>query len=111
MGGPQLLAFADIMVTEYVEYGPLDMWLRREKGCVPVAWKVAVAQQLASALSYLVRGPWVGPVGGKGQGSLSTGYRDLDTSFNPHTGPRRSFHEPLLLTYSPREHLTPPLGV
>ncbi|XP_064427362.1 non-receptor tyrosine-protein kinase TYK2 isoform X6 [Mirounga angustirostris] len=46
-------AFADIMVTEYVEHGPLDVWLRREKGHVPVAWKVAVAQQLASALSYL----------------------------------------------------------
>lgn len=54
-------AFADIMVTEYVEHGPLDVWLRREKGHVPVAWKVAVAQQLASALSYLVRGLRVGP--------------------------------------------------
>lgn len=43
----------NIMVTEYVEHGPLDVWLRREKGHVPVAWKVAVAQQLASALSYL----------------------------------------------------------
>uniref|UniRef100_A0A8C9JKL1 Tyrosine-protein kinase n=1 Tax=Panthera tigris altaica TaxID=74533 RepID=A0A8C9JKL1_PANTA len=43
----------NIMVTEYVEHGPLDVWLRRERGHVPVAWKVAVAQQLASALSYL----------------------------------------------------------
>ncbi|XP_055975827.1 non-receptor tyrosine-protein kinase TYK2 isoform X1 [Sorex fumeus] len=41
------------MVTEYVEHGPLDVWLRRERGHVPVAWKVAVTQQLASALSYL----------------------------------------------------------
>lgn len=57
----QQLAFADIMVTEYVEHGPLDVWLRRERGHVPVAWKVAVAQQLASALSYLVCGR---PVGG-----------------------------------------------
>lgn len=54
-------AFADIMVTEYVEHGPLDVWLRREKGHTPVAWKVAVAQQLASALSYLVRGLRAGP--------------------------------------------------
>ncbi|OWK11858.1 TYK2 [Cervus elaphus hippelaphus] len=46
-------AFADIMVTEYVEHGPLDVWLRRERGRVPLAWKLAVAQQLASALSYL----------------------------------------------------------
>lgn len=44
------------MVTEYVEHGPLDVWLRRERGRVPVAWKMAVAQQLASALSYLVCG-------------------------------------------------------
>ncbi|XP_036096141.1 non-receptor tyrosine-protein kinase TYK2 isoform X2 [Molossus molossus] len=43
----------NIMVTEYVEHGPLDVWLRRERGRVPVAWKVVVAQQLASALSYL----------------------------------------------------------
>uniref|UniRef100_A0A8C5ZVZ8 Tyrosine-protein kinase n=1 Tax=Marmota marmota marmota TaxID=9994 RepID=A0A8C5ZVZ8_MARMA len=43
----------NIMVTEYVENGPLDVWLRREKGHVPMTWKVAVAQQLASALSYL----------------------------------------------------------
>ncbi|KAM6217677.1 non-receptor tyrosine-protein kinase TYK2 isoform 2-T2 [Rhynchocyon petersi] len=41
------------LVTEYVEHGPLDVWLRRERGHVPVSWKVAVAQQLASALSYL----------------------------------------------------------
>ncbi|XP_049732797.1 non-receptor tyrosine-protein kinase TYK2 isoform X3 [Elephas maximus indicus] len=48
----------NILVTEYVEHGPLDVWLRRERGHVPVAWKVAVAQQLASALSYLVCGLW-----------------------------------------------------
>lgn len=45
------------MVTEYVEHGPLDVWLRRERGHVPVAWKMTVTQQLASALSYLVCGP------------------------------------------------------
>jgi serine/threonine protein kinase len=43
----------NIMVTEYVEHGPLDVWLRRERGHVLMTWKVAVAQQLASALSYL----------------------------------------------------------
>ncbi|XP_023572899.1 non-receptor tyrosine-protein kinase TYK2 [Octodon degus] len=43
----------NIMVTEFVEHGPLDMWLRRERGRVPLAWKLVVAQQLASALSYL----------------------------------------------------------
>lgn len=49
--------FADIIVTEFVEHGPLDVWLRRQRGRVPMTWKMAVAQQLASALSYLVRGP------------------------------------------------------
>lgn len=56
--GQQLLSgwlLADIMVTEFVEHGPLDVWLRRERGHVPMAWKMVVAQQLASALSYLVR--------------------------------------------------------
>uniref|UniRef100_A0A2K6P919 Tyrosine-protein kinase n=1 Tax=Rhinopithecus roxellana TaxID=61622 RepID=A0A2K6P919_RHIRO len=43
----------NIMVTEYMEHGPLDVWLRRERGHVPMAWKMVVAQQLASALSYL----------------------------------------------------------
>ncbi|XP_063084710.1 non-receptor tyrosine-protein kinase TYK2 isoform X2 [Cavia porcellus] len=43
----------NIMVTEFVEHGPLDVWLRRERGRVPLAWKLVVAQQLASALSYL----------------------------------------------------------
>uniref|UniRef100_A0A4X2M7I5 Tyrosine-protein kinase n=1 Tax=Vombatus ursinus TaxID=29139 RepID=A0A4X2M7I5_VOMUR len=43
----------NIMVAEHVEHGPLDVCLRREKGRVPVAWKITVAQQLASALSYL----------------------------------------------------------
>lgn len=49
--------FADIIVTEFVEHGPLDVWLRRQRGRVPMTWKMAVAQQLASALSYLVCGP------------------------------------------------------
>lgn len=46
--------FADIIVTEFVEHGPLDVWLRRQRGQVPMTWKMVVAQQLASALSYLV---------------------------------------------------------
>nr|XP_044999139.1 non-receptor tyrosine-protein kinase TYK2 isoform X1 [Jaculus jaculus]XP_044999140.1 non-receptor tyrosine-protein kinase TYK2 isoform X1 [Jaculus jaculus] len=43
----------NVIVTEFIEHGPLDVWLRREKGRVPMAWKVSAAQQLASALSYL----------------------------------------------------------
>lgn len=44
------------MVEEFVEHGPLDVLLRKEKGRVTVGWKITVAKQLASALSYLVRG-------------------------------------------------------
>uniref|UniRef100_A0A8D0DTJ5 Tyrosine-protein kinase n=1 Tax=Salvator merianae TaxID=96440 RepID=A0A8D0DTJ5_SALMN len=43
----------NIMVEEYVEHGPLDVFLRKNKGRVTVGWKFTVAAQLASALSYL----------------------------------------------------------
>lgn len=44
----------DIMVEEFVEFGPLDVFLHREKGRVTPQWKFTVAKQLASALCYLV---------------------------------------------------------
>ncbi|XP_069460191.1 non-receptor tyrosine-protein kinase TYK2 isoform X2 [Ambystoma mexicanum] len=43
----------NIMVEEYIEHGPLDVLLRKEKGRVSPGWKFTVAKQLASALSYL----------------------------------------------------------
>ncbi|XP_023677746.2 non-receptor tyrosine-protein kinase TYK2 isoform X1 [Paramormyrops kingsleyae] len=43
----------NIMVEEFVEFGPLDVFLRREMGVVTPQWKFTVAKQLASALSYL----------------------------------------------------------
>lgn len=43
----------NIMVEEFVEFGPLDMFLHREKAHVTPRWKFTVAKQLASALSYL----------------------------------------------------------
>jgi len=42
------------MVEEFVEFGPLDVFLHREKGRVTPQWKFTVAKQLASALCYLV---------------------------------------------------------
>lgn len=48
---------ADIMVEEFVEFGPLDVFLRRERALVTPQWKFTVAKQLASALSYLVSQP------------------------------------------------------
>uniref|UniRef100_A0A671V986 Tyrosine-protein kinase n=1 Tax=Sparus aurata TaxID=8175 RepID=A0A671V986_SPAAU len=43
----------NIMVEEYVEFGPLDVFLHKEKASVTPQWKFIVAKQLASALSYL----------------------------------------------------------
>nr|XP_014351541.1 PREDICTED: non-receptor tyrosine-protein kinase TYK2 [Latimeria chalumnae] len=43
----------NIMVEEFIESGPLDVFLRNNKGCVTPEWKFTVAKQLASALSYL----------------------------------------------------------
>ncbi|XP_047199858.1 LOW QUALITY PROTEIN: non-receptor tyrosine-protein kinase TYK2 [Hippoglossus stenolepis] len=43
----------NIMVEEFVEFGPLDVFLRKEKAAVTPQWKFIVAKQLASALSYL----------------------------------------------------------
>lgn len=42
------------MVEEFVEFGPLDVFLHREKARVTPQWKFTVAKQLASALCYLV---------------------------------------------------------
>lgn len=49
-----LSTFADIMVEELVEFGPLDVFLRNLTAPVSAQWKFTVAMQLASALSYLV---------------------------------------------------------
>uniref|UniRef100_A0A672ITZ4 Tyrosine-protein kinase n=1 Tax=Salarias fasciatus TaxID=181472 RepID=A0A672ITZ4_SALFA len=46
-------ASTDIMVEEYVEFGSLDVFLRKERTAVTPRWKFIVAKQLASALNYL----------------------------------------------------------
>ncbi|XP_038640660.1 non-receptor tyrosine-protein kinase TYK2 isoform X2 [Scyliorhinus canicula] len=43
----------NIIVEEYVEFGPLDVLLRKERGKMSPEWSLTVIQQLASALSYL----------------------------------------------------------
>lgn len=48
-------AFADIMVEEFVECGPLDLFMHKKSEVLTTPWKFKVAKQLASALSYLVR--------------------------------------------------------
>jgi hypothetical protein len=45
----------DIMVEEFVQFGPLDLLMRRQHSPLGTPWKFQVAKQLASALSYLVR--------------------------------------------------------
>uniref|UniRef100_A0A8C4TMB6 Tyrosine-protein kinase n=1 Tax=Erpetoichthys calabaricus TaxID=27687 RepID=A0A8C4TMB6_ERPCA len=45
----------NVMVQEYVKYGALDLFLKRNRSTVQVRWKLDVARQLACALNYLVR--------------------------------------------------------
>uniref|UniRef100_A0A668A5H1 Tyrosine-protein kinase n=1 Tax=Myripristis murdjan TaxID=586833 RepID=A0A668A5H1_9TELE len=42
-----------IMVEEFVQPGPLDLFMRRQQNPLGTPWKFQVAKQLASALSYL----------------------------------------------------------
>lgn len=49
------LCATDIMVEEFVQLGPLDVFMRRQKSPLTTPWKFQVAKQLAAALSYLVR--------------------------------------------------------
>ncbi|KAL1023266.1 hypothetical protein UPYG_G00038470 [Umbra pygmaea] len=42
----------NVMVQEFVKYGALDLYLKRE-GSVSVSWKLDVAKQLACALNFL----------------------------------------------------------
>lgn len=43
------------MVEEFVECGPLDLFMHKKSEVLTTPWKFKVAKQLASALSYLVR--------------------------------------------------------
>uniref|UniRef100_UPI0037E940A3 tyrosine-protein kinase JAK1 n=1 Tax=Semicossyphus pulcher TaxID=241346 RepID=UPI0037E940A3 len=43
----------NIMVEEFVQLGPLDLFMRRQPSPLSTPWKFQVAKQLASALSYL----------------------------------------------------------
>ncbi|XP_076871051.1 tyrosine-protein kinase JAK1 [Brachyhypopomus gauderio] len=43
----------NIMVEELVEFGPLDLFMRRQTAPLSTSWKFQVAKQLAGALSYL----------------------------------------------------------
>nr|XP_040040497.1 LOW QUALITY PROTEIN: tyrosine-protein kinase JAK1 [Gasterosteus aculeatus aculeatus] len=43
----------NIMVEEFVQPGPLDLFMKRQQSPLDTLWKFQVAKQLASALSYL----------------------------------------------------------
>ncbi|XP_062280522.1 tyrosine-protein kinase JAK1 [Scomber scombrus] len=43
----------NIMVEEFVQLGPLDLFMRRQQSPLSTPWKFQVAKQLSSALSYL----------------------------------------------------------
>lgn len=43
------------MVQEYVKFGSLDTYLKKNKNSVNILWKLEVAKQLAWAMHCLVR--------------------------------------------------------
>lgn len=71
---PDVVVFVlvDIMVEEFVEGGPLDLFMHRKSDVLTTPWKFKVAKQLASALSYLVSIFWWSP---RNQSVLEAGNR------------------------------------
>lgn len=53
--GFMFLNISDIMVQEYVKFGSLDTYLKKNKNSVNILWKLEVAKQLARAMNFLVR--------------------------------------------------------
>ncbi len=49
------MLFLDMMVQEYGKFGSLDTYLKKNKSCVNITWKLEVAKQLSWAMHYLVR--------------------------------------------------------
>lgn len=49
------ICLTDMMVQEYGKFGSLDTYLKKNKGCVNITWKLEVTKQLAWAMHYLVR--------------------------------------------------------
>uniref|UniRef100_A0A8C7YMJ8 Tyrosine-protein kinase n=1 Tax=Oryzias sinensis TaxID=183150 RepID=A0A8C7YMJ8_9TELE len=50
MGG---IVHDDIMVQEYVKFGSLDTYLKKNKNSINIMWKLEVAKQLAWAMNFL----------------------------------------------------------
>uniref|UniRef100_A0A4W5QAT6 Tyrosine-protein kinase n=1 Tax=Hucho hucho TaxID=62062 RepID=A0A4W5QAT6_9TELE len=48
-----LMCYGDMMVQEYVKFGSLDTYLKKNKSSVNITWKLEVAKQLAWAMHYL----------------------------------------------------------
>lgn len=46
-----------MMVQEYGKFGSLDTYLKKNRSCVNITWKLEVAKQLSWAMHYLVRPP------------------------------------------------------
>lgn len=47
---------SDILVQEYVKFGSLDTYLKKNKNSINILWKLEVAKQLALAMHFLVSG-------------------------------------------------------
>lgn len=42
------------MVQEFVKFGSLDTYLKKNKNSINILWKLEVAKQLAQAMNFLV---------------------------------------------------------
>lgn len=42
------------MVQEFVKFGSLDTYLKKNKSSINILWKLEVAKQLAQAMNFLV---------------------------------------------------------
>lgn len=51
--GVCVCADENMMVQEYGKFGSLDTYLKKNKGCVNITWKLEVAKQLSWAMHYL----------------------------------------------------------
>lgn len=46
-----------MMVQDFGRFGSLDIYLKKNKSCINITWKLEVAKQLAWAMLYLVTRP------------------------------------------------------
>lgn len=82
------------MVQEFVKFGSLDTYLKKNKSSINILWKLEVAKQLAQAMNFLVGSDTLGATF---DGSISQGMCER-SDFN-HPPPQWFFNRPV--SFSP----------